>query len=172
MRPAGLAPRPYTARPFNTQKVHLYFSSASPGTQFLVSVKTLIQALGDQLGLVAQCQSQLVIKLQSMTAWGVGQTDATNRPSINADISSLVPTLGDPATPGAAEISYPLLKKLYDQGSNIEPARVGYSWPRAMRDVPLSAQSNFIAFSVSPNTNACDVYFVVQWAFNDVAVPV
>jgi hypothetical protein len=87
------------------------------------------------------------------------------------DVSSVTPSIGDPTTPGNAEIFYGIMKKLSDQGNLSDAAKVSYTWPRAMADIPLSSQSVFSLVSVAGNqANTC-IRLHMLWSATDIATP-
>merc|ERR1711964_839658 len=102
------------------------------------------------------CHPDLVIKIQRVDAYCMPTGASTDRPAISMDCSSVTPALGDPQSPGAAEVFYGLLKRLQDQGNLSEAAKVSYTWPRHMADQPLSTQANFQLVTVAGNlANTC-----------------
>lgn len=93
------------------------------------------------------------------------------RPAVNADFSSLIPQCGDPTTPGVAIVAYPLIKRLEDLGGVSSAARVSYTWPKSMSDVPLNKNADFVIAEVASNMTEIDVRWHVQWSTSDVATP-
>jgi hypothetical protein len=96
---------------------------------------------------------------------------STDRPSIAMDVSSVTPSIGDPASPGSAEVFYGIMKKLTDQGNLSDAAKVSYTWPSAMADLPLSSQSVFSLISVAGNQPNTSVRVHLLWSSTDIATP-
>jgi len=164
-----VAPPPITRRPFYPLVVNAVIASA--GTEVLYTPGDIVDILISQLGLATQTKSSIVIKIQRVDAYCMPTGASTDRPAISMDCSSVTPALGDPQSPGAAEVFYGLLKRLQDQGNLSEAAKVSYTWPRHMADQPLSTQANFQLVTVAGNlANTC-VRFHVLWSSNDVAAP-
>jgi len=159
-------------RPFNTIKLHFIKETDQVGIAFSITINDIVSLLLSQLGLQTKTSSIVVIKLQRVDAWATSAAGDALRPAVTADISSLVPQLGDPATPGNAIVHYPVLKKLTDTGSVSRPARVSYTWPLSQREIPLSKNSNFTVVTFASNVKETDVYFHVHWSTADVSPPV
>jgi len=142
------------------------------GTSVGVEIKGIIASLAGQLGLPDQAKSNLVIKLQRVDLYALSKANSDVRPAMTCDYSSLTPTLGDPQTPGAAEVVYPLLKRLRDIGGVSTAAKVSYTWPLSMRDIPLQQSANFVAFETSANVTEIDARIHLLWSTADVATPI
>lgn len=168
----AIDPPAVNKRPFNTIKLHFVKETDQVGIAFSFTVNDIVNLLLSQLGINTQASAIAVVKLQRVDAWGTSSAGDSLRPSVTADISSLVPQLGDPATPGNAIVHYPVLKKLTDTGSVSRPARVSYTWPLSQREIPLSKNSNFTVVTFASNVKETDVFFHVQWSTTDVAPPV
>lgn len=165
-------PSAVNRRPYNTLKLHFVKEVDEAGIAFGLAMTDIVKVLTTQLGLSAQSNSIITVKLQRIDCWATAASGDTLRPSVKVEVSSLVPTLADPATAGSAIVHYPLLKILQDNGSVSKAARVSYSWPLAMRDIPLTENSNFVVATVAANTKDTDVYIHVQWSTVDVANPI
>lgn len=165
-----LDPPPVNRRPYYPLVIGQTY--VSDGSALEVQVKDVVKALSTQLGLSAQTATALTVKMQRVDCYAVSKADSSVRPSISVDYSSLVPCLGDPTTPGVAEVSYPHIKRLNDVGSVAAAATTSYTWPQAMRDIPLTQQSNFTLFEFSTNLTEVDVRIHVLWSTSDVASPV
>eukprot|EP00088_Acartia_fossae_P050575 TRINITY_DN56684_c0_g1_i1.p1 TRINITY_DN56684_c0_g1~~TRINITY_DN56684_c0_g1_i1.p1 ORF type:complete len:204 (-),score=3.14 TRINITY_DN56684_c0_g1_i1:215-826(-) len=169
-----LAPPMINHRPFNTLCVHFPMVASAVGQDFQVDVDVLTKRLLNQLGLATQDASVVVFKLQRLDAYATAMPDETynDRPSINVEISSLIPAVGDPTTPGNAIVHYPVLKRLADQGNVSDSAKISYTWPIHMRDTPITNQSNFTIVQIGINVKTADAYFHVHWSTLDVNTPV
>jgi hypothetical protein len=143
----------------------------STGTSIGLQVSSLSKALASQLGLQAQTQTIINIKLIRCDVWAISKANSTVRPAVNADFSSLIPQVGDPTTPGVAIVAYPLIKRLEDLGGVSSAARVSYTWPKSMSDVPLNKNADFVIAEVASNMTEIDVRWHVQWSTSDVATP-
>jgi len=166
-------PTAVNRRPYNTLKLHFVRDTDETGVAFGLAMTDIVKVLTTQLGLAAQSNSIICIKLQRIDCWATSAAGDTLRPAVTVDVSSLVPTIADPATqPTTATIHYPILKKLMDVGSVSRAARVSYTWPLAMRDIPLTQNSNFVVATVSSNTKDTDCFIHVQWSTTEVAEPI
>jgi len=143
----------------------------SAGTEVFWTPSELINSLCSQLGLPSQASSIINIKIRRVDAFTMATGASTDRPAISMDVSSVTPSLGDPATPGNAEVFYGILKKLKDQGNLSDAAKVSYTWPRAMQQVPLSSQSVFSLVSTAGNQPNTNVRFHLLWSCTDIATP-
>lgn len=159
-------------RPFNTIRLHFVKETDQTGIAFAISVSDIVKLLLSQLGMATQTGSIVNFKLQRIDAFATSAAGDTLRPSVTLEASSVVPQVGDPATPGNAIVHYPVIKSLTDTGSVSKPARVSYSYPLFQRDIPLNSNSNFIVANIASNTKDTDVFFIVQWNTTSVAVPV
>jgi len=165
-------PTPVNKRPYNSIKLHFVKETDEVGVAFAISVEDIVKVLLNQLGLQAQTATLVTVKLQRVDAWSTSAAGDTLRPAVTAEVSSLVPQLGDPLSPGNAIVHYPVIKSLTDTGSVSNPARVSYSWPLSQRDIPLNKNSNFTVATFSSNTRDSDIFFHVQWSTTDVADPI
>jgi len=137
-----------------------------------LEVSAVVKALAAQLGLAANTNTILNVKVQRCDVWAVSKANSSVRPSVNCDFSSLVPIVGDPVTPGNAIVVYPLLKRLQDLGGVTSAARVSYSWPKHMADIPLNQNADFVVIEVSSNMTEIDIRWHLQWSTTDIATPV
>lgn len=168
-RLSHIAPPSVTKRPWYPLVLDLVIPTA--GTETFYSPKDLVTSVATQLGLPAQAIPILNVKLSRVDAYAIPTGSSTDRPSISMDCSSLVPSLGDPATPGAAEVFYGILKKLQDQGNLSEAAKVSYTWPLHMADLPMNSNVEFALASIAGNTANVCVRFHVLWSASDIATP-
>jgi hypothetical protein len=144
---------------------------AQPAVETFWTPSDMINALTTQLGLPSQASSIINIKVQRVDAYTMSTGASTDRPAISMDVSSVTPSIGDPTTPGNAEVFYGIMKKLSDQGNLSDAAKVSYTWPTAMADVPLSSQSVFALASVAGNQPNTAVRFHLLWSTTDIATP-
>jgi hypothetical protein len=128
--------------------------------------------LVNQLGLSTQTLSRLNIRLKRVDLFCAPAGGATDRPSVSLVVSSTMPSIGDPATPGNAEVWYSVLKTIQDNGNLSEVAKASFTWPGAMADLPLSAQSKFTVVSAVANLPFASIRFHVDWNTTDVSPPV
>jgi hypothetical protein len=141
----------------------------STGTSIGIEVSSVVKALANQLGLVANDNKIINVKIQRCDVWGVSKANSSVRPAVNADFSSFVPTVGDFQTPGNAVVAYPLMKRLEDIGGVTSAAKVSYSWPRSMSDIPLNQTANFVVVEVASNLTEIDIRWHVQFSTADIA---
>jgi len=145
---------------------------ANAATETFYRPKDLCETVANQLGLGAQAIPLLNIKLSRVDVYCMPTGSSTDRPAVSLICSSLVPSVGDPATPAAAEVFYGNLKRLSDQGNLSEAAKVSYTWPLHMADIPMNHGVAFNVAAASGNlVNTC-VRFHVLWSTCDVATPV
>jgi len=140
-------------------------------TETFYRPKDLCQAVANQLGFGAQAIPLLNVKLSRVDVYCMPTGSSTDRPAVSLICSSLVPSVGDPATPGNAEVFYGNLKKLSDQGNLSEAAKVSYTWPLHMADIPLNHGVEFNVAAASGNLVNTSVRFHVLWSTSDVATP-
>jgi hypothetical protein len=141
----------------------------STGTSIGIEVSSVVKALANQLGLVANDNKIINVKIQRCDVWAVSKANSSVRPAVNADFSSFVPTVGDFQTPGNAVVAYPLMKRLEDIGGVTSAAKVSYSWPRSMSDIPLNQTANFVVVEVASNLTEIDIRWHVQFSTADIA---
>jgi hypothetical protein len=141
------------------------------GVDTIYSPTDIINALTTQLGLNAQTKTQVNIKLQRVDVFGMATASSPDRPAVNADVSSIIPAIGDPSTPGVAEVFYGVIKKLSDQGNLSECAKVSYTWPLHMADIPLNHNAVWTVVSAAGNVANVTLRFHVLWSTTDVAPP-
>jgi len=165
-----LAPPQVNRRPYNTIVVAQTY--LSDGTSIGITVSNIVKALISQYGLVTQNAASITFKLRRVDCYAVSKANSDIRPSVNADYSSLVPSVGDPTTPGNAIVSYTLLKRLADIGNVAEAACVSYTWPLAMRDIPLSQTADFVLVTAATNVTELDCRFHLSWSMADIADPI
>lgn len=157
-----LAPPGFSRRPFNTLTVSHVAPDAA--TEYLYGPRDVITYLVNQLGLDAQTKTKIVIKVRRVDAYAVPAGPASDRPSITMNVSSLTPTVSDPATPGVAEVGYGNLYNKTDLGNLSECAKLSYSFPRQMSDIPLGYTADFNFVAASANTPFSEMRFHVEWS--------
>jgi len=165
-----VAPPQITKRPFYPLVVNAVIAAA--GTEVYYTPASIVEKLITQLGLNEQSKATMVIKIQRVDAYCMPTGGSTDRPAISMDCSSVNPAIGDPSTPGNAEVFYGLLKRLSDQGNLSDAAKVSYTWPRHMADQPISSQATFQLVGVAGNQPNTCVRFHILWSSNDVAAPI
>jgi hypothetical protein len=132
----------------------------------------LITALVNQLGLSAQDKTLITVKVNRVDAFTMATGGSTDRPAVSMDVSSVTPSIGDPQTPGNARVYYGLLKKLTDQGNLSDAAKVSYTWPRNMADIPLASDAEFSLISVAGNQPNTSLRVHILWTSAALANPV
>lgn len=165
-----LAPPGFTKRPFNTMVVSHVIPEA--GQEVFVGPVDVITFIKNQLGLADQTKSIMVFKLKRVDYYGTPVGSSTDRPSVTMVVSSLVPVVGDPATPGNAIVSYGNLYTAVDQGNLQESARLSYTFPRSMSDMVLGNTADFNFLSVASNVPNSELRFHVEWSTVGEATPV
>jgi hypothetical protein len=165
----GLAPTEITKRPWYPLVVSTVIASAA--TETFYSPADIINILSSQLGLSSQTKTVVNIKLHRVDVWGMATGASTDRPAVSLDVSSLIPGVGDPVG-STSEIFYGIIKKLTDQGNLSESAKVSYSWPAHMADVPLNSNVVFTTVAASGNVANIAVRFHLLWSTSDIAAPV
>jgi hypothetical protein len=148
------------------------FVIASPAVETFYSPSDIANRVIDQLGLTTQNKPIMNFKVSRVDAYCMPTGASTDRPALSMDVSSTSPSIGDPATPGVAEVFYGVIKKLSDQGNLSDAAKVSYTWPRHMADLPMSSNSVFSLVAVSGNLANTLVRIHLHWSTTDVAAPV
>lgn len=145
-----------------------------PGVEFFFSIQSIINTVGNQLGLSAQAIAVLTIKLRSIHGWAYMYGNTTDRVAIQGEISSLVPNVQDSAAQVTVNpaIHYPIIYRFQDFGTLNRPAHFGYMFPKMMQEIPLSAQSDFVVLACSQNSVNGTIHFDLQWSTGDLATPV
>lgn len=164
------APPQVTKRPWYPLVVD--YVKPEAGIEVFFTPSEIINILVNQLGFPSQASSIVNIKLIRVDCYSMAVASSTDRPAVQLDVSSVTPSLGDPATPGSAEVFYSIIKKLADQGNLSEAAKCSYTWPSHMSDQPLSAQSVFTVVTSSGNEPNTLTRFHLLWSSTDIATPV
>jgi hypothetical protein len=161
-------PPPFTLRPWYPMVVGTVIASA--GVETFYTPLDIVNLLSEQFGLGNQSKAIANIRLQRVDVWATATATTADRPSVSLDVSSLVPSTGDPTT-GAAPVFYSILKKTQDQGTLSESATVSYTWPDWMSELPLSSNTAFTAVGIAGNTANINVRFHLLWTLTDIAAP-
>jgi len=171
-RLAHVAPPSVTLRPY--YPLVLDVVQASAATEVYHTPTSLIQRLVTQLGLAEQDKASINIKIHRVDAYVMATGVSTDRPAVNMNCSSLVPTVGDPpqTTPTVNEVFYGVIKRLSDQGNVGESAKVSYTWPLHMADLPLNENATFTVAGIAGNLANTAVRFHLLWSTTDVAAPI
>jgi hypothetical protein len=164
-----VAPPQITKRPWYPLVVDFIEPTANVGVFF--TPEEIVVILLGQLGLATQDKARVNIKLQRVDVYAMPTGSSTDRPAVTLDASSVTPSIGDPATPGNAEVFYGIMKKLSDQGNLSDAAKCSYTWPAHMADQPLSANSIFTVVATSGNMPNTLTRFHLLWSTTDVAAP-
>jgi len=160
---------PVTLRPWYQLVVAHTLPDAS--VEYALSPQDICTYLLNQLGLATQDFSKINIKLKRVDLYGAPTGSSADRPSVSLVVSSTMPSVGDPTTPGNAEVWYSVLKTIQDNGNLSEVAKASFTYPRAMADLPLSSQSRFTVVQASSNVAFASLRFHVEWCSTDVAPP-
>jgi len=164
-----VAPPQHVLRPWYPLIVE--YIEANAGVSVMFTPADIIKTLCLQLALPSQASANINIKLRRVDVYAMPTGASSERPAVFLDASSITPSIGDPSTPGAAEIFYGILKKLTDQGNLSEAAKASYTWPSHMGDLPLSFSSLFQVVATSGNMANTLTRFHVLWSTTDVAPP-
>ena len=163
------APPDFSKRPFNNLIVGHVISEA--GAEQFIGTADIVGFIQDQLGLQTQTKTQIVFKLQRIDYYAVPIGSSGDRPSVDMEVSSLIPTVGDPATPGNAVVSYGNLFSKLDIGSLQDCAKLSYTFPKAMADIPLGQTADFNLLTCASNVPNSDLRFHLQWSTIAEATP-
>jgi hypothetical protein len=169
MRRTVAAP-PVNLRPWNTLVVNHVMTDA--GVEYSFSPGEIVDYLITQLGLSSQDKSRINIKVKRVDLFAAPTGSTADRPSVSLVLSSNIASLGDPATPGNAQVFYSILKTIRDNGNLSEVAKASYSYPKAMADMPMNALSAFTLVSASSNVANASIRFHVSWNTTDSATPI
>lgn len=167
---AWVSPPQITVRPWYPLVLDMVIPAANTDTYF--TPNNLITALVNQLGLSAQDKTLITVKVNRVDAFTMATGGSTDRPAVSMDVSSVTPSIGDPQTPGNARVYYGLLKKLTDQGNLSDAAKVSYTWPRNMADIPLASDAEFSLISVAGNQPNTSLRVHILWTSAALANPV
>jgi hypothetical protein len=163
------APPGFARRPFNNLTVSHVVADA--GSEQFINAADVVTFLKNQLGLQDQTKTLIVFKLHRIDYYGVPVGSSTDRPAISMQISSLIPTVGDPATPGNAVVSYGNLFDKSDLGSLQDCAKLSYTFPKAMADIPLGQTAPFNFLSCASNVPNSELRFHLSWSTISDATP-
>jgi len=165
-----VAPPQTNPRPWYNLTVD--FVQPTKGAETFFTPSEIINFLCVQLGLPSQASSILNIKVRRVDVYAMSVAASTDRPACTLDVSAVTPSIGDPATPGSAEVFYSVIKKLRDQGNLSDSAKCSYTWPSHMADQPLSSQSVFTLAATSGNVANTLTRFHLMWCSTDIAAPI
>jgi hypothetical protein len=147
------------------------YTKPEAGVEVFFTPSELCNILVNQLGLPSQASSVINIKVQRVDCYTTPTGGATDRPFCSIDVSSVLPSIGDPASPGNAEVFYGIMKKIADQGNLSDCAKVSYTWPAHMADIPLSSQAVFSLVASVGNQPNTLTRFHLLWSSSDIATP-
>jgi len=165
-----VAPPQVTKRPWYPLVVD--YVKPEAGIEVFFTPSEIVNILCNQLGLPSQASSIINIKVSRVDVYSMATGASTDRPAVQLDVSSVTPSIGDPATPGSAEVFYGIIKRLADQGNLSDAAKCSYSWPAHMADLPLSSQSVFTLVQSSGNMANTLTRFHLLWSSSDQATPI
>jgi hypothetical protein len=163
-------PEPIDLKPW--YKARVDFNIPTGGTSLYFTAQDVINKLYEQMGLGPQSKDNTNIKVKGIRAWCTAAGPSTQRPTINLDIGTVFTPVGDPATPGPAEVFYGKRKVIRDNGSLSSPARLGWKWSLADSDMPLNYNTIFSLVEVAGNLDNATLRFYIQWSITGVADPV
>lgn len=164
-----LAPPCVNLRPFNSIVVTHVIPSA--GVEYFIKASAIVEYLQNQLGLQAATNTKIVIKLKRIDFYAIPIGPSSDRPACNMIVSSLSPIVGDPVTPGNAIVSYGNLYSSTDVGNLQECAKLSYTFPLHMADIPISTTADFNVCEVASNMTNAELRFHIQWSTVDDAPP-
>jgi len=149
----------------------LSLDAPTAGDELVLFASDLVSGVAKQLGLATETRQRMNVRVQQVRMWGFQYGTASDRVSVNMDVSSLVPTVQDIAAEPLVAVNYPIIAKLKDFGSSAKPAFVGYEWPKSHQLVPLHSNSNFQVVAAASNANNATLLVHVLWSTTDVAPP-
>jgi hypothetical protein len=150
-------------RPYYPLVVDLVIGSASTETWYKPS--DIAGSIISQLGLPAAAIGVLVFKVQRVDVYTSATASSTDRPAVSLQAASIIPSVSDStASTGDVEVFYSVLKRCSDVGNLSESAKVGYAWPLAMADMPLSGSQSFNIFAAAGNAANTTVRVHLQWS--------
>lgn len=103
-----VAPPQVTRRPWYPLVVD--YVKPEAGIEVFFTPSEICNILVNQLGLPSQASSIVNIKVSRVDVYSMPTGSSTDRPSVSMDVSSVTPSIGDPATPGTAEVFYGIMK--------------------------------------------------------------
>jgi hypothetical protein len=174
LRPQPAGPPQVNLRPWYPLVVDINMPTAATDYQF--GPNDIIRAVRTQLGFGANATVNLRVK--RFKAWAYQYGPGLDRVAINADVSSLIPSVSDLDNQATVnpEIFYPLAIKLQDKGNLESPAAIGYEWPMDQQLTPIGSiggnqAGGFTILSIAANTANATLHFHVEWSSTGEAVP-
>lgn len=164
------APPPFAKRPFNNLILQIICPLA--GTDYAYTVQDITEALQKQLGLQAQTNSKVLLKIRRVDYYATATSSTPDRPACFMQVSSFVPVVSDTATQGTPAVTYGLLYSQTDQGNLSDAAKLSYTLPSSMADIPLNQTSDFTVVEVSANAAFSELRIHLSWSTKDIATPV
>jgi hypothetical protein len=165
-----VAPTEVTKRPWYPLVVNGVIAGA--GLETFYTPADIVNILSNQLGLSAQTKTVVNVKIQRVDVWGMATAASSDRPAVSLDVSSLIPGIGDPVSTSVSEVFYGIMKRMSDQGNLSESAKLSYTWPAHMADIPFNSNVIFNVVAASGNVENITVRFHVLWSTSDIASPV
>lgn len=164
-----VAPRTHFRRPWNSCVVQFEHNSA--GAEYSFASIDIGTCLVEQLGLVAQNLTKIMIKLRRVDVWSIPTGSSTQRPAAFMDPSCLNVMMGDPVSPGNAEVFYGYNPRISDEGNLSDSAKCSYTWPKNQGNIPITTLCQSTLVATSGNMENTVTYFHILWNTSDVVPP-
>lgn len=142
------------------------------GVAYFLTPANVRARLAAEFGIPANSLPRLIFKCKSIFIWSVA--DATSASvSVSLDVSSLVPTVSDDASPTAPRsVFYGIAARLVDTGTLNRPAAVGYHWSQFNRSQLISADQTFSLCEYSAGGNGyLRIQLHIDFSFTGTAPP-
>jgi len=164
------APPSIVKRPFYNLALDLVIPSASVETFFTPA--DIGGAIISQFNIAAADIGKINFKIQQVDVYTSATAASTDRPAVELQVSSTIPSISDRTSGSTTDIFYSIIKRTSDLGNLSESAATGFHWPLHMADMPLSASQTFCLFAASGNcaNTTCRVHLL--WSFNGDAAPI
>lgn len=170
--PRSVDPPQVTLQPWYPLVVNI--QQGSPGTAKSYNVSNLVDRLVAQLNLSVQSKPDINVRIKRVVIWNAAIPSDDDRPSVNLKMSSFIPVVADPVSPGpTADVDYPIFMSATDAGSLSRPAKAGITLPMLQAKQVLSNANQFTVFeAVGGGGKFATIHVHLEWCSSGVATPV
>lgn len=135
-------------------RVTLQFEDAyQAGYAYQLTPKNIRSRLGNQFGIPVNAMPELIFSLRSVFVWAIADAQSKSV-SLELDVSSLVPSVSDDASPTAPRsVYYGNNVKLIDCGTLNKPAAVGYHYSASDRAMKMSTEQQMTLLQYAAGGN-------------------
>lgn len=146
--------------------------NSTTGLAYEYSISDVMNTLESNGEITTQNRINVNMRLLAVELWAV-PTSSAAAVQCNLDVSGLIPSAQDLATPTTGVIFFPIVARLVDLGGFGQCARTGWRWHGAHSEAIFTSNAKFFFCSASATKDAqAHLYVTCEWNLGGQVAPV